>query len=68
MCRKLLGDEILPWCQYFAYIEITSSEPQNLWREYQKLAGEHDNFAMQRILTPGDIYPVFRELFRKATA
>ncbi|NLF54240.1 MAG: YeaH/YhbH family protein [Thauera phenolivorans] len=68
VCRKLLGDEILPWCQYFAYIEITSSEPQNLWREYQKLAGEHDNFAMQRILTPGDIYPVFRELFRKATA
>lgn len=67
VCRKLLGDEILPWCQYFAYIEISSSEPQNLWREYQKLAGEHDNFAMQRILTPGDIYPVFRELFRKAS-
>ena len=20
VCRKLLGDEILPWCQYFAYI------------------------------------------------
>jgi uncharacterized sporulation protein YeaH/YhbH (DUF444 family) len=65
VCRKLLGDEILPWCQYFAYIEITAGEPQNLWREYQKLAGEQGSFAMQRIQTPADIYPVFRELFRK---
>lgn len=68
VCRKLLGDEILPWCQYFAYIEITAGEPQNLWREYQKLTGEHGNFAMQRIQTPADIYPVFRELFRKTIA
>jgi uncharacterized sporulation protein YeaH/YhbH (DUF444 family) len=68
VCRKLLGDEILPWCQYFAYIEITAGEPQNLWREYQKLAGEQGSFAMQRIQTPADIYPVFRELFRKTIA
>ncbi|MDD3677079.1 MAG: YeaH/YhbH family protein [Thauera propionica] len=65
VCGQLLGNEILPWCQYFAYIEITAGEPQNLWREYAKIGGEHDNFAMQRIESPADIYPVFRELFKK---
>lgn len=65
ICRELLGQQVLPFCQYFAYIEITPGEPQNLWREYEKLFGGHKNFAMQRIETPGDIYPVFRELFKK---
>ena len=65
ICRDLLGSQILPYCQYFAYIEITPGEPQNLWREYEKLSGEHKNFAMQRIEEPADIYPVFRELFKK---
>jgi uncharacterized sporulation protein YeaH/YhbH (DUF444 family) len=65
---RLLGKEILPWCQYFAYIEITAGEPQNLWREYAKLEAAHDNFAMQRIESPADIYPVFRELFKKTIA
>ncbi|ENO88744.1 YeaH/YhbH family protein [Thauera linaloolentis] len=65
VCGRLLGGEILPWCQYFAYIEITAGEPQNLWREYARIAGEHGHFAMQRIESPADIYPVFRELFKK---
>ena len=68
ICGRLLNNEILPWCQYFAYIEITAGDPQNLWREYAKLSGEHDNFAMQRIESPADIYPVFRELFKKTIA
>lgn len=65
LCRELLDDGILPWCQHFAYIEITPGEPQNLWREYERLLGSHANFALQRIQTPADIYPVFRELFKK---
>ena len=65
VCRELLDEAILPWCQHFAYIEITPGEPQNLWREYERLLGAHKNFAMQRIETPADIYPVFRELFKK---
>lgn len=65
ICREILGAQILPWCQYFAYIEITPGEPQNLWREYEKLFSSHKNFAMQRIEAPADIYPVFRELFKK---
>ncbi|CAI08949.1 YeaH/YhbH family protein [Aromatoleum aromaticum] len=65
ICRDLLDAQILPYCQYFSYIEITPGEPQNLWREYEKLMGAHKNFAMQRIEAPADIYPVFRELFKK---
>jgi len=65
-CRELLATSILPLVQYFAYIEITDGEPQNLWQEYQKLlAGNRDVFAMQRIGEASDIYPVFQELFRK---
>lgn len=68
ICRDILDAQILPYCQYFAYVEITPGEPQNLWREYEKLLGTHPNFAMQNIEEPGQIYPVFRELFRKSLA
>ena len=65
-CRELLEDSLLPVCQYFAYIEITEGAPQNLWEEYQKLEATHANhFALQRIGDPTDIYPVFRELFKR---
>ena len=66
-CRELLADNILPFVQHFAYIEITPGEPQNLWREYEKLQGSHSNFAMQRIEALANIYPVFRELFKKSS-
>jgi uncharacterized sporulation protein YeaH/YhbH (DUF444 family) len=66
LCRELLAESILPMVQYFAYIEIADSEPQNLWLEYEELAGAYPGlFAMQRITAVSDIYPVFRELFRK---
>lgn len=65
-CRELLAGSILPLMQYFAYIEITDGEPQNLWEEYEKLTATHGGtFALQRIAAASDIYPVFRELFRK---
>lgn len=65
-CRELLQDALLPLTQYFAYIEIADGPPQNLWREYEKLQIRHPgHFAMQRIGSLSDIYPVFRELFRK---
>lgn len=64
-CGKILEESLLPLCQYYAYIEITEGESQNLWYEYQKLGARHRHFAMQRIRQAGDIYPVFRELFSK---
>ncbi|RJG04740.1 YeaH/YhbH family protein [Noviherbaspirillum cavernae] len=64
-CRELLVNTIMPAVQYYAYVEITEGEPQNLWEEYTKIPDEHPHFAMQKIASPADIYPVFRELFRK---
>ena len=65
----MLATSILPVVQYFAYIEISESDPQNLWQEYEHLQASHPGvFAMQRIAAITDIYPVFRELFRKRLA
>ncbi len=69
LCRQLLETKIVPLVQYYAYIEISAGEPQNLWREYAKVNENHPrHFAMQRIGGLSDIYPVFRELFRKSLA
>ena len=64
-CREILSQSLLPLVQYFAYVEIEAEEPQSLWHEYERVAAASPRFAMQRILTLADIYPVFRELFRK---
>ena len=66
-CGQFLSEKILPLVQYYAYIEITEGEPQNLWYEYQKIkTKDNTHFAMQKIKTAADIYPVFRELFKKS--
>jgi uncharacterized sporulation protein YeaH/YhbH (DUF444 family) len=68
-CREFLESSIVPLVQYYAYIEISDGEAQNLWREYAKVMANHPGrFAMQQIGSPEDIYPVFRELFRKSLA
>jgi uncharacterized sporulation protein YeaH/YhbH (DUF444 family) len=65
-CREILESQIIALTQYFAYIEITDGPPQNLWEEYDKLQGKFPGrFAMQRIANVADIYPVFRELFKR---
>ncbi|GGC78639.1 YeaH/YhbH family protein [Undibacterium terreum] len=64
-CRQLLINSIMPLVQYYAYVEITEGDPQNLWEEYTQVLDHHANFAMQKIQAPADIYPVFRELFKK---
>ena len=64
-CSELLQAKMLKLVRYFAYIEITERQHQSLWREYAKLAETNSNFAMKHIRKVADIYPVFRELFRK---
>ncbi|MFN3919308.1 MAG: YeaH/YhbH family protein [Methylohalobius sp.] len=64
-CGRLLDEKILPYLQYYAYIEIDNEYPLGLWQEYEKIARRWPNFAMQAIDEPADIYPVFRELFKK---
>ena len=66
-CRKLLVEKIMPVSRYFAYIEITQRAHQTLWQQYLQIAESNSQFAMQHIKTVADIYPVFRELFKKGT-
>ena len=67
-CREILSARIMPFVQYFAYVEITPDRHQSLWEEYQKLQTTHKQFAMQEIGGAEDIYPVFRELFKRRMA
>jgi uncharacterized protein len=73
-CSQLLGSEILPLTQYFAYIEVGAeatlrhgfpSPPTDLWRTYAAIAPAHENFAMRKVADPSQIYPVFHDLFAK---
>ena len=64
-CQKILIEKILPKARYFSYIEITQRAHQSLWKNYQEVEQKQSHFAMRHIKTVDDIYPVFRELFKK---
>jgi uncharacterized protein len=71
----LLGDEILPLCQYFAYLEVGRDEDPmssgvvprqtDLWQTYDRVRKADAPFAMRKVWHRRDIYPVFRELFQR---
>jgi uncharacterized sporulation protein YeaH/YhbH (DUF444 family) len=64
-CQELLQEKIMPQLQYFAYIEIMPRHHQSLWEVYQQIHATYPNFAMENIDHVSDIYPVFRELFKR---
>ncbi len=66
-CRSLLAENLLPLCRYYAYLQVAEEE-QNLWDEYAQLAAEVGHFAMRKVTDAAQIYPVFRELFKKESA
>lgn len=72
----LLQNDILPLCQYYAYIEVGSDDDDhhhhhggeqvtNLWRAFQRVLGPDVPMSMKKVRHRRDIYPVFRELFQK---
>ena len=63
-CRSLLAEKILPLCRYFAYLQVAEEE-QNLWDEYTALAAEVKTLAIRKATDAAQIYPVFRDLFKK---
>ncbi len=63
-CRELLVDTLLPKCRYFAYVQVAEEE-QNLWEEYARLQTTERGFAMRKVTEASQIYPVFRELFKR---
>lgn len=69
----LLGNEVLPLCQYYAYIEVSQDEPMGsmssiVWSNYEQMESLHPHFARRRVSAPDDIYPVFRDLFATSEA
>jgi uncharacterized protein len=77
-CQALLVDQILPLCQYFAYVEVydgrradiflADTNVSELWRDYEAVTGGRSNFAMKRVFSKADVFPVFQQLFSKARA
>ena len=69
VAMELLRSQILPVTQYFAYIEVAQETTRGgvsdsvVWTGYEDLVDAESNFAMRRVSSPSDIYPVFRELF-----
>lgn len=68
LCQDILLRQLMPAVQYFAYIEITPDRHQSLWEAYANVQASHPHFAMRQIDGPADIYPVFRELFKRRMA
>jgi hypothetical protein len=63
-CRELLDERLLPLVRYYAYVQVAEEE-QNLWEEYTQLLDTHRHFAMRKATEAAQIYPVFRDLFKK---
>ena len=67
-CQSLLTEKLLPNVQYYTYIEIGTRPPQEMWHSYERIQSQfQDNFAISNVRNNADIYPVFRNLFRKKT-
>ena len=71
----LLRDDVLPFCQYFAFLEVGGENDANamgfvarqteLWRTYAAIEPSVPHFVMRKVHNRNEIYPVFRELFER---
>jgi len=64
-CQELLSDKIMPCVQYYAYVEIMPRHHQSLWEVYKNVHELYPNFSMENITGVDQIYPVFRDLFKR---
>jgi hypothetical protein len=70
-CQNLLNEKILPIVQYYAFIEVGheyknwGNSETDLWRTYKPINDRWDKFQMRKIRAANQIFPVFRELFKK---
>jgi len=66
---RFLREQLLPAMRYYTYLELaapsTSERSSTLWAEYERVAEASRNFAMRRASEREQIYPVFRDLFKK---
>lgn len=74
-CQNILTQELLPVCQYFAYVEVwdtheaemfpDDSNMTRLWQTYETIKQSHQNFAVKKVTKAEDIFPVLHDLFAK---
>jgi uncharacterized sporulation protein YeaH/YhbH (DUF444 family) len=66
---RFLRERLLPATRYYTYLELSTAQAEEhastLWAEYGRVAEATGNFAMRRASQRDQIYPVFRDLFRK---
>jgi len=63
----ILKSDLLPILRYYAYIELAENpnRQSDLWPKFESLQAQHKNFRMEKVTDAADIYPVFKDLFRK---
>lgn len=74
-CSELLRDDILPFVNYFAYVQVEqeNSNPlsgllsyarrNTLWTTYEDVSKSHPNHVNKRVTHERDIFGVFRAFF-----
>lgn len=72
---RYLAEHIMPQVRYYAYVETMPapmfgiSRASDLWEHFESLEEEFSgHFAMRKLFSRRDIYPVFRGLFEKRSA
>ena len=70
---SLLTSEVLPACQFYAYLEVghegrggEETGATSLWRAYDSLPETGCGITRRRVAHRADIFPVFRDLFTRA--
>jgi uncharacterized sporulation protein YeaH/YhbH (DUF444 family) len=66
---RFVDEHLLPMARYFAYIEVRDpgyARDSSLWASYETI--QRENFSKRHVAERAEIYPVFRDLFRKETA
>jgi uncharacterized sporulation protein YeaH/YhbH (DUF444 family) len=77
-CQEILEDKLLQLAQYMVYVEMSDehmaywrqhgangNSNSDLWQTYQRVADQHENLRMKTVGDKKEIYPVFRDLFKK---
>jgi uncharacterized protein len=47
-------------------IFLSSQNVSELWKSYAAVPGHHPNFAMKRVFSKADVFPVFHQLFARS--
>ncbi|MGE5159411.1 MAG: YeaH/YhbH family protein [Gemmatimonas sp.] len=69
---RILTENILPVCQFFAYLEVGEAggysfemPDSSLWSLYERLRGNGAELSMRKVRDRSEIFPVFHDLFQR---